>query len=156
MKAMCHLLTVIAILFAFANNVQAQTEIKECNGKSYIFDYTNLKVYRQSLSRSSVQADMSDKFLAKPKNPIKDVYRKVFSAERLEELKAEKMVTKFTCNPTGKVENVEFLFFKEPFLSVDEIEKLEDAFMDYTFDLQVFDGESEHYIFALACFFGKI
>lgn len=156
MKTMYRFLIMVTALFALANNVQAQTEVKECNGKYYVFDYQNLKVYRQNLSRNSVQTNMVDNFFVKSKSPIRDVYRNVFSTERLEELKLEKMVTKFTCDSNGKVENVEFLFFKEPFLSVNEIERLEEAFLDYTFDLQVFGEMEDHYTFALACFFKKI
>lgn len=156
MKALYRLLIIAALFFAYANTMQAQIEVKTSNGKSYVFDYQNLKVYRQNLSRNSAQTTMADNFLAKPKTPIRDVYRKVFSAERLEELKHEKMVTKFTCDSNGKVETVEFLFFKEPFLSVDEIEKLEESFSGYTFDMQIFGEAAEHYTFALACFFRKI
>ena len=58
----------------------------------------------------------------------------------------------------GKVKSVEFLFFKEPFLSVDEIERLEEAFLNYTFDLKVYGDkqDSNLYKFAIACFFSKL
>lgn len=145
------------ILFACANTMQTQTEIKTINGHSYVFDYQNLKVYRQATQKLKyLKTNMAQNFFAKPKTPICNVYRKVFSTERLEELKSEKMVTKFTCDSNGKVENVEFLFFKTPFLSVDEIDKLEEAFRNYTFDLQIFGERTGHYTFALACFFKKL
>ncbi len=147
---------VVVLFLAYPISMQAQTVTKECNGKTYVFDYENRKVYRQDLGGYSLQVSTADKFLAKPKTPIRDVYRKVFSTKRLEELKLEKMVTRFTCDSKGKVENVEFLFFKKPFLSVDEIEKLERAFGDYTFDIQTFGEKATHYTFALACFFKNI
>lgn len=156
MKILYYFSLAFAALFLCISDICAQNEIKVHNGKTYVYDYQNQKVYRQQLGRNSIQVAMSDNFIAKQKTPISSLYKSILSKERMEELKSEKMLTKFVCDSYGKVISVEFLFFKRPFLSVEEIEKLEDAFLHYTFDLQVYGNKLEYYKFSLACFFGKL
>ena len=115
MKTLSFFISVIVALFVFTNNICAQNEVKVSNGKSYVYDYKNQKIYRQTL----------DNFVAKQTTPVNNLYIEVLSPARLEELKSEKIATTFICDSYGKVKSVEFLFFKEPFLSVDEIERLE-------------------------------
>ena len=141
MKTLSFFIWVIVALFVFTNNICAQNEVKVSNGKSYVYDYKNQKIYRQTLNRSFQQDKILDNFVAKQTTPVNNLYIEVLSPARLEELKS-----------------VEFLFFKEPFLSVDEIERLEEAFLNYTFDLKVYGDkqDSNLYKFAIACFFSKL
>ena len=150
MKTLSFFISVIVALFVFTNNICAQNEVKVSNGKSY--------VYRQTLNRSFQQDKILDNFVAKQTTPVNNLYIEVLSPARLEELKSEKIATTFICDSYGKVKSVEFLFFKEPFLSVDEIERLEEAFLNYTFDLKVYGDkqDSNLYKFAIACFFSKL
>lgn len=158
MKTLSFFISVIVALFVFTNNICAQNEVKVSNGKSYVYDYKNQKIYRQTLNRSFQQDKILDNFVAKQTTPVNNLYIEVLSPARLEELKSEKIATTFICDSYGKVKSVEFLFFKEPFLSVDEIEKLEEAFLNYTFDLKVYGDkqDSNLYKFAIACFFSKL
>lgn len=157
MKILSFFTSIIVALFMSAGSIYAQSEIKVSNGKSYVYDYENQKVYRPNLNRSYVQQDkLSDNFVAKQTTPVNDLYKNVLSTERLEELKSEKLATTFVCDSNGNVKSVEFLFFKEPFLSVDEIEKLEQAFLNYKFDLRAYGDKQDSYRFAVACFFSRL
>ena len=127
MKTLSFFISIIVALFVFTNNICAQNEVKVSNGKSYVYDYKNQKIYRQTLNRSFQQDKILDNFVAKQTTPVNNLYIEVLSPARLEELKSEKIATTFICDSYGKVKSVEFLFFKEPFLSVDEIERLEEA-----------------------------
>ena len=55
MKTLSFFISVIVALFVFTNNICAQNEVKVSNGKSYVYDYKNQKIYRQTLNRSFQQ-----------------------------------------------------------------------------------------------------
>lgn len=148
------------VLSLCTNNAAAQEEAKQCNGKTYI--YGSHKVYRENMgvmSCSVLSASTNTvEFVARPKSSINDVYKELLEADRLRELDGKALMTTFCTDATGKVKYVEFLFNETPFLTVEEIEKLETRFLGHEFTIRTSGDEPKNveYKFSVPCLFSKL
>lgn len=127
-----------AILLSISD-ANAQTDTISYKNKTYIFDYGEKKVYR--LDTTNISPKLTSKhFRAEQTTPFNEIYKQTLSAERRNELSGKRSIVKIGCNPTGHVQIVEFLFMDDLYYTIEEIERLETAILNYKFNI-VYDSE---------------
>ena len=154
MKTLQYIIFIFSALLLSTFGINAQTVTQTCNNKTYVFASVNKKVYRLNSARSNLPKLSSEHFHAQQITPFNDIYKQVLSTERLSELAGKISIVSICCNPYGVVQSVEFLFMDEVFFTVNEIEQLESAILNYKFNM-VFDSEAaekenRNYYFAMA------
>lgn len=159
MKALQYIILIFSALTLSIYSVNAQTTTKTYNNKTYVFDSVNKKVYRLNKAKNSVQKLTSEHFYAEQPTPFNDIYKQVLSPSRINELSGKVSIASLSCDPNGVVQSVEFLFMDDVFYTVEEIEQLESAFLNYKFNM-VFDSEeaakeNRNYYFAIAYWFSQ-
>lgn len=152
MKTLQYITVLFSALLLSTCNLYTQTKTKTYNHKTYVFDYSQKKVYRYTKHVFS-QRPTSEHFHAEQTTPFNDIYKKVLSVKRIKELAGKHSIVTICCNPHGVVLSVDFLFRDEIFYSVQEIEQLESAMLKYKFKMN-FDSdevakENRNYYFAM-------
>lgn len=160
MRTLQYIILLFSALLLSTFETNAQTETKTYNNKTYVFDSVNKKVYRLSTAKSTSQKLTSEHFRAEQITPFNDIYKQILSTDRINELSGKISIVSICCNPNGLVQSVEFLFMDDVFYTVEEIEQLEAAFLNYkfnmTFDSKEAAKENRNYYFAIAYRFPKI
>lgn len=157
MKALYFIVLMLSMCIGTIGSVKAQVSVKECNGKSYV--YNTRKIYRERsmLLNSSEKVNVVE-FTAVPKQNVNDIYKDVLSSERLKELSSKVLLTTFCTDYNGDVKYVEFLFKETPYLNVDEVEKLEAKLLNCKFEIKTskdIEGDND-YKFSIICPFAKL
>lgn len=160
MRTLQYIILLFSALLLSTFETNAQTETKTYNNKTYVFDSVNKKVYRLSTTRSNSQKLTSEHFRAEQITPFNDIYKQILSTDRINDLSGKVSIASICCNPNGLVQSVEFLFMDDVFYTVEEIEQLEAAFLNYKFNM-IFDSEeaakeNRNYYFAIAYRFPQI
>lgn len=147
---------VAIICFANTNFVIAQKEYKTIHKETYVFDNGKNVVYNKALESKSSASKSSEGFFVKNPTIVASTFKSVLSKDRLKELSADNIVVIFNCTKDGEISSMKFVFAKKPFLSVEEIEKLEKAFMKECFSISASEETASEIKFAIPCFFGRL
>ena len=129
----------------------------EKNGK--VFEYTKEYPVLQrkdtkncTKGKKSVVREPRDVFAA-----YKDVFPKVFSRERQEELKNDKLHIESPCDMEGNILHVRFHLKRAPNVTLKELLALEKVIMDYKIELEGEKGEKNEYVsMIMGCDFGRL
>lgn len=152
------------MLFAFVMQMiligvmeaQGQTVNKIANGKTYVYDNDKKMVYKQTDINKSSQKFETEGFDVENYNLVPDTFKKIISPERIKEHQKDMVAVSFECDVNGKIESVKFVFTKAPFLTVEEIEKLESSFLNQSFKINSCLDEGTKIWFSIPCFFSRI
>lgn len=136
--------------------VNGQTVNKIANGKTYVYDNAKRRVYNASQLTKAVEKPVTEGFEVKNYSLVAETFRNILSANRLKEHSNDMVAVTFVCSKDGKIDHVKFVFAKAPFLSVDEIESLEQSFLSQSFDIKSVLEEGQTVIFTIPCFFSRI
>lgn len=147
---------VLSVGMMTTNAVYAQKTYKTANGKTYVFDNTKKVIFNQSQNNKSSQLYTTEGFSVRNPYIVSNTFKNILSAERIKELKKDKVAVIFECNRDGKIESVKFIFNKTPFLTASEVEKLEQSFLKQSFSISSNLGQEQNLKFAIPCFFSKI
>ena len=137
-------------------DMYGQTIYKKANGKTYVFDNGKKRVYKQSYVNKLVQRVETEGFDVENYTLVSETFKKILSAERIKEHQKDMVAVSFECSVNGKIESVKFVFAKAPFLTVEEIEKLESSFLNQSFKINSRLDEGTKIGFTIPCFFSRI
>lgn len=144
------------VCFATANLAVAQKEYKNINKETYVFDNEKKVVYNKFQESRSNTLVSSEGFWVKNPTIVASTFKSVLSKERLKELSADNIVIIFDCSIDGEILSVKFVFAKKPFLSVEEVNQLENAFMKERFSISASEETTSEIRFAIPCFFSRL
>lgn len=132
----------------------AFVSIQKTNGKTYVFDYSKKIVYNEQ-ETTPLEITTSD-FEIQKTSVVKDVIKEVLSEDRLKCLKKEKMAFMFECNVKGYIINIKYIFTKDPFLTVSEIDRIESLLRNYKFIVNTNLEDDKNIRFSIPCFFSNL
>lgn len=158
-KSLINKTLVIVVLFIgimATNNTYAQTTYKTTNGKTYVFDNTKKVIFNRAQNNKTTQFYATEGFSVNNPSIVSNTFKNILSAERIRNLKKDKVAVIFECNGEGKVESVKFLFNKPPFLTAQEVEQLEQSFLTQSFSISSNLEKNQHIKFTIPCFFSRI
>lgn len=156
-KRVLSIIIMVIATVMVAGEANAQTAYKTVNHKTYVFDNKKNVVYNRAKVAKNARFYATEGFSVNDPSLVSSTFKKILTASRLKELKKDKVAVIFECNDSGKIESVEFVFNKTPFLSVSEIEQLEESFLTQSFSITSNSKRDGQYIkFAIPCFFSRI
>lgn len=106
----------------------AHKVMKKINDKTFVIDYSNKKIYNKSNSAFDVkqyEAYDPQRFEVVNWQIVKEAFKASIANERLQKMKKESVGLVTNCDYEGNIETVKFIFPKEIFMTVEEIEKIE-------------------------------
>ena len=137
-------------------DINGQTIYKKSNGKTYVFDNVNKRVYKKTDMDVPVRRFETEGFYVNNYTLVSETFKKILSAERIKEHQKDLVAVSFGCDVSGKIESVMFVFTKAPFLTVEEVEKLESSFLNQSFKIDSCLDEGTKIWFSIPCFFSRI
>lgn len=126
------------------------------NNKTYLYNKKD-KVVRNSLNKV-----LNNKFYDNHRikvetiTPIEDVYKKVFSSQRIKELGDSRIMIECLCTGAGKIVETNFYIKRAPKITVEELSKLEDELKRYTFRVIGASPKQKYYKVYTSCRFDEI
>lgn len=106
----------------------AHKVMKKINDKTFVIDYSNKIIYNKSNSAFDVkqyEAYDPQRFEVVNWQIVKEAFKASIANERLQKMKKESVGLVTNCDYEGNIETVKFIFPKEIFMTVEEIEKIE-------------------------------
>lgn len=113
---------------AFFTNLYAQKVYRNVRNKTYVIDNDLKKIYNKSnLSDTASQYEPYDpeKFEVQNWQIVKEAIKESLSGERLKDLWKDSFGMVINCDYDGNIKSMRFIFHKNIFLTVEEIEKIE-------------------------------
>lgn len=156
LAAIITLLTLAAALSSCINTVYAQTAYKTVNNKTYVFDNKRKVIYNQTKEVRTSHFCATEGFSVNNPAIVPDTFKEALSPSRLKELKKDKLAIIFECKSDGKIESMEFVFNKTPFLTATEVEELERLFLKQSFSISSNLEKGQYIKFAIPCFFSRL
>lgn len=144
------------LLLIPANHINGQIVSRKAKGKTYVFDTNRNLVYNHSIGDNSSAGCVTEGFYVTNYTIVADIFKNTLTADRIKEQNKDVVAVMFDCNVDGRVQSVKFLFTKSPFLTVEEVEKLERAFLNQPFDISTDLEEGTILSFTIPCFFSRI
>ncbi len=125
------------VLMPFA--VSAQIYEKQVCEVTYVFDIKARTVENKDNKQTKDGSNKDAPTDVGQPTPLHDIFKKVFSEERVAEFKQygnPMMFLRLICDTSGKVEEVVFSFWPEILLTPEEFYQLEQLMKSYHFNLQ--------------------
>lgn len=122
------LILILIFLMSVFNDSSAQKVCKQVRNKEFIVDYDNKRVYDKSyLSDLSSQYEAYDpeRFQVVNWEIVKESIKQSLSGERLKELSKEAFGLVINCKYDGEIQSINFIFPKDIFLTVEEIDNID-------------------------------
>jgi len=165
MKNIFYLL-VVSFMFAFSNVTAqeirtAKSFTKDCDVKvkTVTFKYENkYQIFKRAKVNIPPMTERVRKYsisVSEP-TPTKDIFKKVFSSERIKELTGETIGIHCICDVNGDVKSVEFFMKKAPNVSVEELAILESYLLKYSFTLKGAKDDQPYYDIFVPCRFSQL
>ena len=131
-------MTLVMIAICNCNALSAQETIRKVDNKTFLVKKGSVRNLNKPAPK--VYKTLGHDYEVINNSIVPDTFKKVLSKERIKELKDKRINILFYCLPSGKVESVTFVSGFEICLTLEEISKLEDAFLAQTFPIKASKG----------------
>ena len=155
---MKHFVSFVSILLiAYCYDARAQVVEKKVSESTYLVDSTNKTIENKNNKLiNQILPKVCDIVVSHPK-PIEDIYKKVFSEKRINELQKSSISMRYLCDSSGKILEVAFTIRGElNEISLSEIKHLEDLLKGYSFQFYGVCPEQQYYKIFSTCRFRNL
>jgi hypothetical protein len=154
------IVTLICSNCAITQRYFIETEVKNntltIGNKSYSYDWIQKAAKNNDNVLLNKELPNSIHVKIEPPVPIENVYKKVFSSQRIAEMGTANLMVECLCNKTGKILETNFYLKESPLVTGEELSLLEDELKQYSFRLQGASDTQQYYKIYLPCKFDRI
>ena len=144
------------ILMAITISAYGELIYKRGNVQQYGKNTTTYTVYNTLNSQIYTQPASTEGFTIDNYSQLRDIVKGALGKGRIKELANEKMALIVYCSLQGDIKAIRFIFTKDPFLTIQEIEKIETAIMHQKLEITQTASVTGNCVFNIPFFFSKM